>query len=209
VKGLGLALIASFFLTASSQADSPLTSTDICKAYSQEPIVRLASEAHGLLAVQLMEYLASPGNPIDLKMAVINELGWDINGKANAGLYYSYLEKTFGYANREDMLGKAPADVLLGWAYLKALDNYFNVDDALLIAEQALRKDRRSFTVNIITALIRAQKLINTNWQKMYRTTNAIRKNKSLVQDMKPQAAAIIFEYMDFYKKPYKSAFIK
>jgi hypothetical protein len=200
MRGLGLTIIASFCLTASSLADSPLTSTDICKAYSKEPIVRLASEAKGILTLQLMDYLAAPGNPVDLKIAVINELGWDFNGKDNASLYFSYLKQNHGYASKEDMLDKAPADILLGWAYLKALDNYFNVDDAILIAEQALRKDRRSFTVNIITALIRAQKLINTNWHKMYRTTNKIRKNKSLVQDMKPAAAAIIFEYMDLYK---------
>jgi hypothetical protein len=204
LKVLLFSLMGSFCLTAATLADSPLTSTGFREAYSREPIVMLAVEANGILTLPLMEYLASPGNPIDVKMAVINGMGWDVNGKKNSQLYYAYLEKTYGYKNQGDFLDNAPGEMLLGMAYLKALDNYFAIDDALSIAEHALQKNRNSYTFNIIAALIRAQKMMYQGWQKVYQVTNNVRKDTGLVQDMNPEAVAIIFDYLDLYNDTFR-----
>ena len=63
---------------------------------------------------------------------------------------------------------------------------------------------RISYTFNIITALIKAQKAFDTDWCKVYILTDNVRKDKSLIGDMDIKAIAIIFDYMDLYKEDCK-----
>ena len=78
-------------------ADSPLTSTDFSAAYETEPIVIAASQTNGVLTVELMDYLTGKNNPAALKMAVINKLGWDFNGKNNSQIFMNYLMKKYRF----------------------------------------------------------------------------------------------------------------
>jgi hypothetical protein len=80
------------------------------------------------------------------------------------------------------------------------MDNYFDVQDALEIAEKALSKNKKSYTFNIITALIRAQNVFDKDWCAVYKCTDSVRKNKKLKLDIKKTALDIIFGYMDLYK---------
>ena len=82
-----------------------------------------------------------------------------------------------------------------------AMDNYFNVDEAINYANIAILKNPKSYTFNIITALIKAQKISRGNWCEIYTYSNNVRQNKTLVNDMKTTAISIIFNYMDLYKK--------
>ena len=68
-----------------SLADS-ITSTTISKAYKNSKIIQVASKAKGKLTDELMDYLIDKRNPIELKMALINELGWEFNGKTPGGV---------------------------------------------------------------------------------------------------------------------------
>ena len=70
-------------------ADSPLTSTHIHLGYKNEPIVIEALEQSDLTENILM-YLASPSNPIAIKMAVVNALGWK---NTDADVFFQYLQK--------------------------------------------------------------------------------------------------------------------
>jgi len=69
---------------------------------------------------------------------------------------------------QEDFFNNGKGDELLCMGYLKAMDNYFQVDDALKYAETALLQKPKSYTYQIITALIRAQKASGIDSCKVY-----------------------------------------
>ena len=200
LKTTFLSIFVLLMVSSVSLADSPLTSTSFSKAYHDYPIVITASQANGVLTPQLMDYLANEYNQIDVKMAVINELGWNTKNKNNAELYMTYLKNKYGYKNEKKFLKKGKKDDLLTMAYLKALDNYFTVTEAVKYAESALKKNESSRTVNLIAGLIRAQQAMDGNWCEVYQITDRVRNNKQLENDMKPEAISIIYEYMDIYQ---------
>lgn len=186
---LPLVLLFAFFV---ANADSPITSTGFYKAYMDNEMVLAAESAGGVITVEIMKFL-SKKNPVDVKMAVINALGWSFEGQKNYDAYRKFLD--------ENGMGKKlrKAENLLALAYLKANDNYFECTDALAIAKQALSQNPKSYTFNIIYGLIKAQVEFNYSWCNVYKATDEVRKNTSLKSDMRPEASAIIFEYMDLY----------
>lgn len=182
-----------FFLSfANSFADSPITSTNFYTAYLGAPEVKAASECGGVLTPDLMKFLNSK-NSIAQKMAVINAVGWAFEGHKNYELYKEYLGKKTGKGQRK-------AENLLCLAYLKANDNYFDCNEALTLASQALELNSSSYTFNIIHALIKAQVLFDSSWCGLWKATDSVRNNTSLEMDMNNGAINIIFEYMDLYK---------
>jgi len=201
IRFIAFVLISLVFTCKSVYADSPLTSTNISKAYQDLSIVIKATEAEGILTNELIEYLLNEENPIANKIALINELGWDIDGKNNAAIFLDYLIQKQGYGDQEDFLNNGKDFELLSMAYLKALDDYFNVSEALIYAERALSKNSESYTYNIITALIEAQIATRGDWCKVYKSTDQVRTKTSLETDMRDEAVTIIFDYMDSYKK--------
>jgi hypothetical protein len=195
-----LLLLAILWNSNPLKADSPLTSTNIYEAYDELLIIDVALEAKGNINQEIMIYLTG-SQSIDSKMALINALGWNIDGQNNAETFLDFLQKKKKYKNRADFMEKGTADELLCMAYILALDNYFDVREALEIAEKALSKNKKSYTFNIITALIRAQNVMDKNWCEVYKSTDSVRKNKKLKLDMKKPAIDIIFGYMDLYKE--------
>lgn len=181
-------------------ADSPLTSTSISSAYKKTGVVKKALKSKGQLTPKLMRYLADASNPLELRIAVINALGWNVNGQNNATLFFSYLQKQYQYLNVDDFLKRADGETILCLAYLKAMDNYADVSEALVYAKEAKSKSDKSYTVHLIAALIESQKVLNENWCKVYQLTNNVRTNNLLTSDMKAEAVKIIFDYMDLYK---------
>lgn len=175
-----------------AKADSPLTSTEFYKAYMDHEMVLAARSANGQITEEIMKFLWKK-NPIDEKMAVINALGWSLEGQSNYDKYREYLNK-HGMKKK-----KRKAQNLLVLAYLKALDNYFDCTDALAIAKQALNMNPDSYTFNIIYGLIKAQIELNVSWCNVYKATDDVRQNTALVQDMRSEAITIIFDYMDLY----------
>ncbi|MCO6512090.1 MAG: hypothetical protein J5I65_14995 [Aridibacter famidurans] len=193
-------LFAIAILVSAAFADSPITSTDFAKAYQDEPIVVTAKDAKGVINDRLMEYLVNEYNPIDVKMAVINQIGWQISGRKNSQLFLEYLAKNRGYSDAERLYKKGEDFELLSYAYLKAMDNYFEVDEALRFAERALKENKeRSRTFHLIAGLIRSQKMMDESFCAVYRITDGIRKNEKLMNDMRTKAVGIIYEYMDIY----------
>lgn len=181
-------------------ADSPLTSTNFSKAYKNEPVVIQAAKAKGQIDNSLMEYITAPNNPIELKMAVINELGWKVEGQNNSVTFLRFLNENKGFRDINEVIANGRNDELLCYSYLKAMDDYFHVTYAVRLAEQALAKKPDSFTYNIIAAIIKAQSVSMGHWRKIYLLADEVRKNKHLNQDMKDDAVKIIFDYMVIYK---------
>lgn len=173
-------------------ADSPLTSTAISEAYQDEKIVQIAASSDGILTFELMNYLANNNNPIDLKIAVINELGWSIDGKNNSEKFLYYLEGRYNLRDINDFFNQVSGDILICMAYLKALDNYFDVNDAIIWARRARSKKPESYTVNIIGALIEAQEDMSFDWCDPF----LLDRNNGFKIDMRKNAIDIIFEYM-------------
>ena len=191
-----IVLIIGLLSSQSLFADSPLTSTTFSKAYKDSEIIQLASKTEGKLTIELMDYLSNNKNPIELKIALINELGWSVDGKNNSTIFYNYLKEK---SKLED-INEANANILICFAYLKALGNYFDVEEAIIYAKKAKSKNEKSYTINIICALIEAQKAMNSDWCEVYSLTNNVRINNTLNQDMKEDSISIIFDYMDGYK---------
>ena len=194
-------MLSFFWISCHSLfADSPLTSTDFCQAYQKEKMVIRAASTDGVLTNHLIKFLLAEKKPIAVKMAVINQLGWSLDGKQNASIFYDYLQEHKGYKGKDDLLKKAGAAELLCLAYLQAMDNYFEVDEAIVYAETAVSKNPKSFTYNMICALIKAQQAMDVDWCAVFKLTDRVRKDKSLQMDMNQEAVNIIFEYMDLYK---------
>jgi hypothetical protein len=191
-------LLAFVALLFPAFADSPLTSTNFSDAYQNEPMVAKAAAANGILTEELAAYLADARQPIDVKMAVINRLSWSFDGKANAAVFRQYL-LGHGYKSDKDFKKRGKAHEFIAMAYLRALDNYFDVQEAIDWADLALKKDSKSYTVQLIAALIKAQQAMDTDWCRVYRLTDAVRTNELLTGDMKEEASAIIFDYMGLY----------
>ena len=162
-----LVLITGLLFSQTLFADSPLTSTNFSEAYADSKIVESASTTEGILTIELMDYLNQSMHPIELKMAVINEIGWSFNGHNNADLFIEYLQEKYGFKDKDEFLQQASADLLISMAYLKAMDNYFNVAEAVVYAKEAKSKNKESYTINIICALIEAQNAFDTDWSEV------------------------------------------
>jgi hypothetical protein len=198
-------LIFLFGFNQIAKADSPLTSTDLSSAYANEKIIKKAADKNGILTADLMKYLTKKSNPIAVKIAIINKLGWDIKGKNNAEIFLNYLQKKMKFKNLQDFKNRADADLLICYAYLKGLDNYFDVKESMSFAQEARKKDnKKSYTINIVCGLIEAQNGFSGDWCEVWKSTDKVRKNKSLNQDLKEDVVKNIFEYMDLYKEECK-----
>jgi hypothetical protein len=198
-----LIIIISIFTINSVWADSPITYTDFYKAYTDVPMVQQALKSKGKISDVMMTYLAVDSNTLDVKLAVINAIGWSHKGITNSTGFLNYVVKTKKYkveANGKSISFKwyATPDELICYAYLRAMDNYFDVIDANEIAELALKKTPNSFSVNMIVRLIKAQGLNLLNEDCFgYAQFNTLKTNTQLQMDMRKEAEKYIFEYMN------------
>lgn len=201
IPALFILVWLGFFCKNTAFADSPITSTDFATAYETEAIVQYAGTVNGILDKKLVKYLANNRNPIAVKLAVINKLSWNINGKANAALYLSYLTKKKKFNDESDLLKKGSAEDLICYAYLLAMDNYNDVSHAAEIADKAVQLNAKSYAISIVHALIKAQVYFDGDWCMVYKVCDKVRKNQALEKDFSNKALAIIFEYTDLYKE--------
>jgi hypothetical protein len=181
-------------------ADSPLTSTSIYLGYTHESDIKKALD-DGKLTNEWKDYLISPKNYLDMKIAVINAIGTEDADSLKE--FFSYLLTKGEYKNFDDFLNKANGDMLVVTAYLMAVANYNDDNDlkeALKIAAMGKDKLPKSYTANIVYALIKAQRAFGGDWCEVYNTTNSVRNNKTLNQDMLSGSVKEIFDYMDLYK---------
>ena len=89
------------------------------------------------------------------------------------------------------------------------MDNYFNIQDALVYATLAQTKEPKSYTINIIQSLIDAQAYVMKSYCQVFKIVDTVRTNQSLTLDFKKEASDIIFKYIDDYKKYCKNEMFK
>lgn len=190
-----------FLYNSSAFADSPLTSTEIYKAYADHPMVQRALGNKGVLDKKQMSFLRKESNPVEEKIAVINALGWDFNGKFNALEFKRYLHKKRKLNTDEKLEKNGSAAMLICLAYLQAMDNYHQVRPAFHLANMAKSKSPNSLTVNLIRGLIHAQYDMDQDWCMVYTKMQKVKEDGSLNQDMKEAAVEAIFSYIGLYKE--------
>ncbi len=193
-------LIIILFAGIVAKADSPLTSTSFHTAYLDIKIVKYAYESDGLLDKKMCKFLNKKRAPIDQKVALINALSWKFEGKNNFPIYLDYIKSKNKRINNSNYMSKCSAEQLICLAYLKALDDYFEVSEALALAKKAIEKNKKSYTIHIIHGLIKGQFEFDNDFSNVYLATNNVRQNENLKKDMRQDAIKIIFDYMDLYK---------
>ncbi len=198
-KFLGKLLVCSLVMLLgvvdSVRADSPLTSTEFYTVYEDLPAFEDT--------VSMYEYIMNDSISVEKRLAVINRQSWSIDGMNRATELVNILGVNFKTNDYFTVLSNLSGKQLICLAYLKAMDNYFNVEEAMMIAVMAEAKEPRSYAVNLIAALIRAQYASGWGdcWGAVYLCLDNVRNSSFLNQDMRPEAAALIFEYTDIYKE--------
>jgi hypothetical protein len=183
-------------------ADSPLTSTDFYKAYMDIPMVQEASTSKGRITLEMMDYIDDDDNPLVVKLAIINAIGWDHKGMMVSKMFFMYVMSKKKY--QTDFGGEysafkwnATRDELICYSYMKAMDNYFDVVDAFEMAGEALRKYPYSFAINMIYNLIKSQGLTAFEEycyvSKLFLT---LKDNPKLKMDVRKESMSYVFEYM-------------
>ena len=193
-----IAFIFSMMYPSISFADSPITSTQFYTAYLDIEIVEKASEMTNI-DEKTIKYLSDPEYPLDIKAAVINALGWEIEGKDNAAWYADFIfEKPLGDLDFDAV----PAHDLFCIGYLMVMDNYFEPERAIPVLEKACEAFPVSFTAAMITALAKAQAAaMNADeWGKAWTLVEDVIQNENLEMDMRQEAVDIILDYMALYK---------
>ena len=202
MKIKNLLLCIGFFLIAhTSFADSPLTSTEFYKGYMDIAIIKTASKSKGTITEQQLQFLTDTKNPIAIKLALINGLGWNFKGQSNASKYISYVFRLNPKLNNQNFIHKASAEELICYAYLKALDNYFDTQFAAKFATEAKRKAPTSYSIHLIGTLIQVQGTNQNNWCSVYTKMNQVRINKKLRLDLRAKSLKAVFSYTDIYKE--------
>ena len=201
MKKTFLLLILTLSIT-SVYADSPITSTDFYKAYLDVPMVQEALNSKGIISNEMMEYIDNDANPLDIKLAIINAIGWDNKGMKIGKMFYTFVmsKKKYTY----ELSGEyttfkwyATRDELICYSYMRALDNYFDVVEAFDVAGVALRKSPDSFAVNMIYNLIKSEGLSSYDeYCYASKIFNSMKNNSTLKMDMRKESMIYIFEYM-------------
>ena len=185
-----------------SWADSPLTSTHFADAYSDHPMVQMADQMmQNDIPTTLLNFLADKNSPVDVRLAVINKIGWNFDGTTVGAQLGEYLMGRYGAKSEKKLVKKLDAGTLAVYAYAKAMSNYFDVTAASELGHQAVKKNKnKSFSVAMISALIDAQIYLDSDWGMIYKVIADVLHDGSLHLDMRQEAIDNIMEYINLYQ---------
>ena len=197
-----LTAIALMLAFTASWADSPLTSTHFADAYSDHPMVQMACEEMQYdISTTLLNFLANKNEPVDVRLAVVNKIGWNFDGTTVGAQLGEYLMGRYGAKNEAKFVKKLDAGTLAVYAYAKAMSNYFDVKAACELGHQAVKKNKnKSFSVAMISALIDAQVYLDSDWGMIYKVVADVLHDGSLHLDMRQEAIDNIMDYINLYQ---------
>ncbi len=198
-----LTTIALLMAFTAAWADSPLTSTHFADAYSDHPMVQMASqEMQYDIPTTLLNFLANKNEPVDVRLAVINKIGWNFDGTTVGAQLEQYLMGRYNVKTEKKLVKKLDAGTLAVFAYARAMSNYFDVTAASELAQQAVKKNKnKSFSVALISALIDAQFYLDSDWSMIYKVMADVLHDGSLHLDMRQEAIDSIMEYINLYSE--------
>lgn len=207
-----LFFIASLiFIAQSGYADSPLTSTDFYRAYLDVPIVKAAADNPNVLTEEMMDYLYDDANPLDVKMALINAVGWDAERRLST--FPNYITYSINHLDREkygftdklitpqDLYALSSPDQMAVFVYLHALSDYSNIMQLYQHAELAMQNPVNKQSFMLPMALVWAQiKLDLWQWEEIYPSVKMLFLDAE-EKDMRPEAIEIVMDYINEYKE--------
>ena len=212
MKKVYFVLVMMISATQICFADSPLTSTEFYKAYLDVPIVKAAADSPKKLSEEAKAYLFDEGNPLDVKIALINAVGWDIEGLSTYSDYIQYCLNNFPRGKYgideneivriEDVYNNASCEQMAMLVYLFAMSDYSNTQAMYNLMEQAMLTplmNKQSFMLPM--GLIIAQTaLVSNDWGRIYPAMNFYI-NSPEIKDMRPKAIELVMEYINEYKE--------
>ncbi len=177
------------------RADSPLTSTTFYTAYLEYDVVSNAAQTLQM-DEKTLQFLLNPDERLDVKVAVINALGWS---KAEP-MAPVLLNKLINRYKHDDISRFSAADITC-YAYLLAMDNYFNVTEASILIEHARNQEGGSATISMIWAIIKGQEMMDYSWCDVWMKTSEALRSSAEPRDMKTAAIQNIVDYTILYKE--------
>ncbi|AIE72877.1 MULTISPECIES: hypothetical protein [unclassified Synechocystis] len=213
VASFGLAGLSILALNPlASRADSPLTSTDLASAYEDIAVVQWAQQ-YRLMSPIIVDFLLGD-RPLGEKAAVINALGWNIDGSNNAEQFLVALARERRKPATHLDLGDLTPEELFMVGYLLALDDYQNLGplsaqggndlwrsnpvQLLSKAAYALPDD---FTVQFVRSLVTGQAWFSASWCALYlEPANVLAKFPPGQRNLRPQAVQNAMEYLNLYE---------
>ncbi len=193
-------------LVPAAYSDSPLTSTDFYQAYMDVPVVARYVESE--MNEDIFNILHSDEYMVDVKVAIINAMGWTFEGQDNAAVYmYFYFDVSgLDVVAPDDMSGEE----LLCLAYMVSMDDYFSMNAITKggagvlgmsgpeLAIAAAERVPDDFTVRLISALILSQDAFDYDWGEVFSIVDFVMK-EDLVHNMREEAIDIILDYIGLY----------
>lgn len=183
-------------------ADSPVTYANFYKKYKTPLVEKTLPSDKGSLDsnIQAIEYLVDDSVALDVKLAIINKLGWTFKGHKRTHFLGEALKKKHGWQSIDEIETKGSADELVVYAYLLANDNYFDVEQSLDYVKLALQKKTKSYAIHFIHTLLEAQQIQDSSLCGIYREYTKLDKT-GLDIDIDEDAIANELSYMKSYKK--------
>ena len=156
-------IIILSFLFQIAYADSPITSTSFFENHLNIKIVKEASLANGTINDTMLSFLSDTNNSLELKLALINALGWE-HKNTNSKRFLDYILLKKGYFS--DLVPSSSMTLMyygtpneqICYAYLKANENYFDLNEAFEMASRA-KQNSKEFGIHFVYYLIKAQVL--------------------------------------------------
>lgn len=212
MKKVYFVLVMMISATQICFADSPLTSTEFYKAYLDVPIVKAAADSPKKLSEEAKAYLFDEGNPLDVKIALINAVGWDIEGLSTYSDYIQYCLNNFPRGKYgideneivriEDVYNNASCEQMAMLVYLFAMSDYSNTQAMYNLMEQAMLTplmNKQSFMLPMGLIIAQAA-LVSNDWGNIYPAMNYYI-NSPEIKDMRPKAIELVMEYINDYKE--------
>ncbi|MEQ8172526.1 MAG: WD40 repeat domain-containing protein [Candidatus Eremiobacterota bacterium] len=201
-----------FLLSLPAFADSPLTSTEFYKAYIDIEQVKNAKGA--TLNEDIFNFITDPYEPLDVRIAVINAMGWNINGTDNGKIFIDLMARKLNKGPEKLKISELSSEEILCLGYMLSMDDYFNLSpaaqtggevetsDPLTLVKKAAVQKPGNFTIQLIASLVKAQSLLSseTEWGNIYLTVNRV-VSSDLEKNMRKEALAIIMDYIGNYKE--------
>lgn len=210
-------------------AYSPLTSIDFYKAYIDIPLVKEAAENRevipdndealtieesipekGKLTPEMMTYLFDDSNPLDIRIALINAIGFVIDGVTYKE-FIGYCIDNFSSSRiiisddkvlkEEDIYKMVSPEQMAILVYLNAMTNTYDSEKNCELAEHAMKlplTNRQSFVLPM--ALIMAQRTYDLRRVERLGDILDFYLLTPKIQDMRPEAVRIVKEYADSKK---------
>jgi hypothetical protein len=148
--------------TTKTYADSPLTSVNLWLVHPDDLNVQHAFRTKKM-DQQSIEFLLNEENALEIRICVVNAIGWKSgsNQKSSRKLLQSILKKyNIKYIN--ELQGAKYAPIISIYSYSLALDNYFDVNKALELSQEAVEMNSDEPIIKYISLLIRSQENMNS-----------------------------------------------